>query len=63
MTLDAAWQAFRDHEVGSLEVGKLADLVVLSENPITAIDIRNVEVDETWIGGRRHYLREESGSD
>jgi len=54
----AAWQAFRDHEVGSLEVGKLADLVILSENPITAIDIRNVAVDETWIGGRRHYLRQ-----
>ena len=58
VTLDAAWQAFRDHEVGSLEVGKLADLVILSENPITAIDIRNVAVDETWIGGRRHYLRQ-----
>ena len=57
VTLDAAWQAFKDQDVGSLEVGKLADLVVLSENPITAIDIRDVKVDETWIGGRRHFLR------
>lgn len=57
VTLDAAWQAFKDQDLGSLEVGKLADLVVLSENPITAIDIRNIEVDETWIGGQRHYLR------
>lgn len=57
VTLDAAWQAFQEHEVGSLEVGKMADLLVLSENPITATDIRQVEVDETWIGGQRRYLR------
>lgn len=56
VTIDAAWQAFRDHEIGSLEVGKLADLAVLSENPITAKDIRHVLVEETWIGGRRHDL-------
>lgn len=57
VTLDAAWQAFREHEVGSLEVGKLADLVVLSENPITALDIRQVVVEQTWIGGQRHYVK------
>lgn len=57
VTVDAAWQAFKDEDVGSLEVGKLADLVVLSENPLTAVDIRTVEVDETWIGGRRRFLR------
>jgi len=57
VTVDAAWQAFKDQDVGSLDVGKLADLVVLSENPLTAADIRTVEVDETWIGGRRRFLR------
>jgi len=33
LTIDAAWQLFMDDVVGSLEVGKLADLVILSENP------------------------------
>ncbi|GIR63349.1 MAG: hypothetical protein CM15mP68_0150 [Pseudomonadota bacterium] len=33
MTIDAAWQCHSDHEVGSLEVGKFADFVVLAEDP------------------------------
>jgi len=33
-TIDAAWQVFLEDERGSLEPGKLADLVVLSENPL-----------------------------
>ena len=33
MTIDAAWQVFEDSKRGSIENGKLADLVNLSENP------------------------------
>ncbi len=58
VTIDAAWQAFQESSVGSLEEGKLADFVVLSENPITAVDIRQVKVEETWIGGQRRYKRD-----
>ena len=32
-TIDAAWQLFADDIIGSLEVGKYADLVVLSADP------------------------------
>ena len=32
-TLDAAWQLFADDAIGSLEVGKYADMVVLSADP------------------------------
>lgn len=35
MTLEAAYMLHRDDELGTLEVGKLADLVVLSEDPLT----------------------------
>src|ERR1700739_44179 len=35
-TIDAAWQLFADDVVGSLEVGKYADMVVLSDDPRTA---------------------------
>lgn len=55
ITIDAAWQNHVDNEVGSLEVGKLADMVVLSQNPYTAADVRNIEVLNTYISGVEHY--------
>jgi predicted amidohydrolase YtcJ len=33
ITLDAAYQVRMEHEIGSLEVGKLADLTVLEQDP------------------------------
>lgn len=54
MTIDAAWQCHSDHEVGSLEIGKFADFVVLAEDPL-AIDpecLSQIEILETWVGGR-----------
>jgi imidazolonepropionase-like amidohydrolase len=41
-----------DAEVGTIQPGKLADLVVLTANPLT--DIRNTQkIDSVWIGGRQ----------
>lgn len=57
MTADAAWQCHSDHEIGTLEAGKLADFVVLAEDP-RDVDPRNlagVEVRETWMGGERRH--------
>ena len=57
MTADAAWQCHSDHEIGTLEPGKLADLVVLAEDP-RSVDphaLADIEVLETWMDGvRRH---------
>ncbi|PQZ95018.1 amidohydrolase [Arthrobacter sp. MYb227] len=54
-TIDAAWQLFSDHEVGSLEIGKFADIVVLERNPldVSAHELGNIRIQETWIDGRR----------
>ena len=57
MTLDAAFALLMDEKIGSLEAGKFADLVVLSQNPLT-IDpdaLIETEVLMTMVGGRVEY--------
>lgn len=50
-TLNGAHYLGMDHEIGSLEEGKLADLVILTQNPLE--DIRNTNsVSHTMINGR-----------
>ena len=56
-TLDAAYAGFAESEVGSLEVGKRADFVVLGQDPL-AIDpsqLRNLEVRATYVDGKPVY--------
>lgn len=57
VTIDAAWQIFMDDQIGSIEPGKLADLVVLSGSPLTAPDLRELVVDMTIIEGVTHFAR------
>lgn len=54
MTIDAAYALHRDQEVGSLEVGKYADLIVLSADPTSVAkrDIHDIEVWMTMVGGK-----------
>lgn len=56
-TIDAAWQLFADDVIGSLEVGKYADLVVLSADPRTVPpeQIADLEVRATYLAGRQVY--------
>ena len=59
MTIWPAWQHFEEKSKGSLEVGKLADLVILSADP-TAVDplqIEKIQVLETVKAGRSIYRR------
>ena len=57
VTIDAAWQVFMDNEVGSIEPGKRADLIVLSGSPLVAGDIRDLVVERTMIDGAEVYSR------
>lgn len=56
-TIDAAFELHEDDVTGSLEVGKLADLIVIDRDPLTipAEDIANVKVLETVVGGTTVY--------
>ena len=58
VTLDAAWQCQMDDIVGSIEKGKCADFVVLSDDPsrVAPMDILKISVSETWMGGIRRYV-------
>lgn len=57
-TIDAAWQVFREDERGSLEPGKLADMAILDNNPLTRPEtIGTIKVSETWRHGRQVYIR------
>ena len=56
-TLNAAYAMHRESEVGSLEVGKRADMVVLSHDP-TAVEpafIREIAVEQTYVEGQCLY--------
>jgi predicted amidohydrolase YtcJ len=54
MTLWAAWQHFEDDRKGSLAPGKLADMTMLSDNPLTIAPDRlaNIAVVDTFKEGR-----------
>ena len=57
ITVDAAYQAFEEKDKGSLAVGKLADLVVLSKNPLLmpSTELQSLTVEQTWSHGQPIY--------
>jgi predicted amidohydrolase YtcJ len=58
VTYDAAWQCYADQWVGSLATGLFADLVILENDPLNLPDgmqMRNIAVSETWVGGVQVY--------
>jgi len=53
-TLDAAFAGFMEDEVGSLEVGKRADFIVLDRDimKVTEGEIFQIVVEQTWLDGK-----------
>lgn len=56
-TATGAWLTREEGLKGSLEPSKLADFIVLDENPLTLPPdaLRALRVRETWLGGRQVY--------
>ena len=57
-TLDAAFAGFNEDEVGSLEVGKRADFVVLAQDPLEVEprQLRDLKVLGTYVDGDAVYI-------
>ena len=53
ITIDAAYQLKLDHEMGSIEAGKLADFAVLEDDPLEVdpMALKDIEVWGTVLGG------------
>jgi predicted amidohydrolase YtcJ len=58
-TVTAAYAAFEEKEKGSLESGKLADFVILSDDVLRVPpqQIEKIQVDTTVVGGKVVYTR------
>jgi predicted amidohydrolase YtcJ len=57
VTSSAAWQCHSENEIGSLEPGKLADLVILEADPrrIEPKAISDIGISETWMNGEQVF--------
>ena len=53
-TMGSAYAEFQEKEKGSITPGKLADMVLLSDDIFTIdpVKIRDVKVLTTWVGGK-----------
>ena len=55
--IDAAWQLQMDDKIGSIEEGKLADLVILAESPfeVDKQSLKDIKIEATIMDGHYTY--------
>jgi predicted amidohydrolase YtcJ len=55
-TATAAWSAFEEADKGTIEPGKLADLIILDRDPfqVAADQIGSIRAETVFVGGRRY---------
>lgn len=61
-TMGGAYLTFEENQKGSLEEGKLADLAVLTDDPLTCAedDLKDIKAETTIVDGRIVYQREDN---
>ncbi len=58
ITIDAAWQNFLEKDLGSIEPGKYADMIILSDDPLRdPARLRGIKVLMTMVGGVKVFER------
>ncbi|HET9388937.1 MAG TPA: amidohydrolase family protein [Steroidobacteraceae bacterium] len=62
-TANGPYLSWEEHLKGTLEPGKLADMIVLDSDPLTIPEERllSMNVDQTYLGGKLVYDRSHSG--
>ncbi|MFQ5486738.1 MAG: amidohydrolase family protein, partial [Desulfobacterales bacterium] len=55
-TYNVAWTTFDEKERGSLEKGKIADMVILNQDPLTLdpVDLRSLKVEKLFLAGKEY---------
>ncbi len=55
-TYEVAWTTFDEKERGSLEMGKIADMVILNKDPLNLDpgDLRSLKTDKLILGGKEY---------
>ncbi len=59
VTINAAYQIFMENKIGSLEVGKYADMAIVSGNPkkVASDDLEKIEILQTYVEGKLVYSK------
>lgn len=59
-TIDAAFAAFQENDMGDLRPGKWADFIVLDRDLFKAdeSELWQIQVEETWLAGDRVFVRQ-----
>jgi len=55
-TYEVAWTTFDEKERGSLENGKIADMVILNQDPLTLdpVNLRSLKVEKLFLSGKEY---------